>query len=180
MSVDDNFELAQRDSNLPALPLVLDPASSTIAHCPEVHWPADRVELVYIRYKPGRRALSLMQVIEPSGKRRPLVVNACDTAGWNKSVALHGQDGHTSSLLQAESKCVIDWFPTDRYLRQAAKLFEPTKTAKILERVIGKKSGEPWELSTLAYKPRRRLVVKASSKSTTLTLKCYSAKVCCS
>ncbi len=26
MSVDDNFELAQRDSNLPGLPLVLDPA----------------------------------------------------------------------------------------------------------------------------------------------------------
>ncbi len=177
MSVDDNFELAQRDSNLPGLPLVLDPSRvQQLLTAQSSIGPADRVELVYIRYKPGRRALSLMQVIEPSGKRRPLVVNACDTAGWNKSVALHGQDGHTSSLLQAESKCVIDWFPRDRYLRQAAKLFEPTKTAKILERVIGKRSGEPWELSTLAYKPRRRLVVKASSKSTTLTLKCYSAK----
>lgn len=175
MSTADNIDLARREASLPGLSLVLDPNRvQDLLRSQQAIDPTDRVELIYIRYKPGRRALSLMQVVESTGGLRPLVVNACDAAGWNKLLSIN-RDDHLSSLQLDDSKCTIDWFPNDRRLRQAAKLFEPVKTAKILERVVGDRPREPWDLSMLAYKPHRRLVVKATSESRALALKCYTA-----
>lgn len=177
MSAADNSDLARRETSVPGLSLVLDPkrVQDMLRSCQAID-SSDHVELVYIRYKPGRRALSLMQVVEPSGRQRPLVVNACDAAGWNKLDSIKREDAHQPSLKLADLKSTIDWFPRDRRLRQAAKLFEPAKTTKILSRVVGERPHEPWALSILAYKPHRRLVVKATSESTSLALKCYTTK----
>ena len=177
MSAADNIDLARREKSLPGLSLVLDPSRvQDLLRSQQAIGPEDRIELVYVRYKPGRRALSLMQVVEPSGRQRPLVVNACDAAGWDKVVSIYSGDEDKPSFMLAEFKSTIEWFPRDRRLRQAAKLFNSSKTTKILERVVGERPAEPWVLSLLAYKPHRRLVVKASSESTTLALKCYTAK----
>ena len=60
--------------------------------------------------------------------------------------------------------------------RRPLKLFDDSKSTQVLCRVIGNQPCDPWALETLAYKPNRRLVVKASSGEETLVLKCYAAR----
>ena len=178
MNMADNSALLKRDTKLPGLEFVLSPNRIRDLLCSRsAIQPEQQVELDYIRYKPGRRALSLMHIVSPQGSRQPIVVNASDAAAWEKVSAFSTSDSpclHT--WVWEDKRCAINWFPFDRRLPQAAKLFDDSKTLKVLSRVVGIQPCDPLALETLAYKPNRRLVVKASSGKETFVLKCYAAK----
>ncbi len=173
-----------RDTSLPGLNLVLDrelvfgvlAANGAITA-------GQSMDLDYIRYKPGRRALALYHLNESQGSTRPFVVRAYDAAGWEKFI----RAGHADELVQQNglalpsSQSSIEWFPFDRSLRQLTKLIDPSRRNRVMKRLLEPSTSflEPdeagqWNLQTLAFKPARRFVAKASRGSQSIAIKCYT------
>lgn len=179
MNAAENASLAARDTQLPGLAFVLDPERLRQRliedHAIDV---MDKLELVYIRYKPGRRALALLSQCDATGQRRQLVVSAHNQAAWQKFIAT-GQDREvveSNGVVLSDAQCSVTRFPYDRRLHQLAKLFNPARTRTVLERIVGVNppADIPWQLELLAYKPGRRLVAKASLGTRAWTIKCYT------
>ncbi len=171
--------ILQRDSAVPGLATVLDKHRiHSVLNDLFDTGNVDGLELDYIRYKPMVRAVALYRYRDPAGVTHPLVIIAHDQAGWRKCLETQSSDhspSATMALLPREM-CSIEWFPRDRHLKQLVKLFDPTKTSKILNSLIGTEASlsANWNLQPLTYKPRRRFVAKASCGSEAMTIKCYT------
>lgn len=179
MNATENASLAARDTQLPGLAFVLSPEllhqRLIEDHAIDV---TDKLELVYIRYKPGRRALALLSQCDAEGQRRQLVVSAHDQAAWQKfnSTGQVQEVVESNGMVLSDAQCSVARFPYDRRLHQVAKLFNPARTRTVLERIVGVNppADIPWQLELLAYKPGRRLVAKASLGTSAWTIKCYT------
>lgn len=179
MNATENASLAARDTQLPGLAFVLNPELLRQRliedHAIDV---TDKLELVYIRYKPGRRALALLSQCDAEGQRRQLVVSAHDQAAWQKfnSTGQVQEVVESNGMVLSDAQCSVARFPHDRRLDQVAKLFNSSRTRTILGRIVGVNPpvDVPWQLDLLAYKPGRRLVAKASVGTEAWTIKCYT------
>ncbi len=179
MNAADNASLAARDRQLPGLPFVLNPDRLRERMIAEHALDAtDKLELVYIRYKPGRRALALLSQRDSTGQRCQLVISAHNQDAWQKFLSTNQADelvaGH--GMVLADAQCSVSRFPHDRRLSQVAKLFDASRTGKVLGRILDVQPPDsmPWQLDLLAYKPSRRLVAKASLVDSAWTIKCYT------
>lgn len=191
----ENQGLCQRDQLLPGLAFILDVdrvARAVVNHFPEMV--EAEVRLDYLRYKPLRRCIGLFELRCPpsatsSAKEvKHLVVTARTVDGWNKFVATGraASPRDQGSLLIPDLYLSLEWFPNDHALKNVTKLFDCSRQATVLRRILDDSTIEgslnltqlnlaTLNLSTLAYKPGRRYVACGSIDHVPLyTLKVYT------
>jgi aminoglycoside phosphotransferase (APT) family kinase protein len=163
-------DLIARDADLPGLATILDPSvmAAQLAEADselgdQLGARDEKLELQYLRYKPGTNCLA--------GYR--LGAGADARVFYAKAYA----EGAQAKLDKAEAKAekrqglrrirvdrlglVLFEFPDDAKLDALQKLAQPELRQRLLARTLGDDSiGEGDELETLAYKPERRYVAR--------------------
>ncbi len=160
-------DLVRRDSNIPGLGLVLDPARLLAALRGQLDISrVDDIKLVYLRYKPGMNCLVRYQ----------LYTDGCTISAYAKA---HGEDA-ASKMSKSMERTVIDGalgpgrvvledrqvifstFPNDAKLASLRCLSDADYRQRLFSRLFGPDS--KWQGSTLGqplnYKPERRYVVR--------------------
>ena len=166
LAVEASADIVRRDSSLPGLPNLLQPESlkTPIAELLQTET-LSSVQLNYLRYKPHRRCIALLDVNTHHG-RELITATAMTADSWNKfrqksELALAA--GH---VLQVDSRrLILERFPYDRHLRHIAKLSHEQSRGRLLRRILPIHHDlrhldcRNVQLERLAYKPARRFVV---------------------
>ncbi len=157
-----DFDLARRDTALPALATLLDPEAFTEALRRMIPLTGTTRPL-YVRYKPGTNILVAFEV---EGTDGPVIVHAkghhpADRVKFDKAAmrsAVPGPLGPGRFVLEAEG-IVVSVFPNDAKLKSLERLGDPERRGRLLARLF---PGRPdlWgaELDLIRYKPERRYV----------------------
>ena len=182
----ENSQLCQRETQLLGLDYLLDPdrlvdrlSASHLGRHP-------RIEIDYLRYKPGRRCIALFRVyptaadnsVEAGTQSELLVGTAWTHDSWNKFVAT-GRAAIAQAnraILIEEKRLSFEWFPFDRELKSIAKLYDAQKRDRLLRNVLNTESlPSALALQQLAYKPGRRFVAAGTvDGQPAFTLKFYT------
>lgn len=150
-------QVVARDPWIPALPVVLDDARLT-DHV-VAHWCADepapeRVEVRYLRYKPGTQVLADLRLTWRSHDRHALLIaTAAKAAAKLTKQRRHARDeGHPILAQDRDRLLLLVPAEADRHLPGCHRL---------LERIGWLDSAlRHSEIRILAYKPHRRLVAR--------------------
>jgi hypothetical protein len=172
-------QLARRDPNLPALPVLLDDrafADALSAAAP--HLGVVRASAHYVRYKPGTNCLVAYRVETSADRTIQLYVKAYrtdDRAKFDKSAR---PDISGGPLALPDILTLVRFFPDDGEMPSMKLLPDPGTRARLLERLLPDQPDcTNGTLRQLAYKPERRYVAQLSKPDGTPcgVLKLYSA-----
>jgi Ser/Thr protein kinase RdoA (MazF antagonist) len=162
--------LAARDAALPALGALLDPgafAELLRSFAPEAHIVAARGR--YVRYKPGTRCVAAYRVELAEGE--VLAHGIAHGPGADEKLAkLRTRRAAPSALgggrfFRGDLGLAIELFPNDARLRPLARLADPAFRDRLMARLRVVEKGRPLAvLETLAYKPERRFVARATAE----------------
>lgn len=158
-----NQSIVERDQDLIGLGTLLDPecCSEALVRCGIAV--EGLLEIDYLRYKPGRRCISLVRT-GISGSPQRLVLSAFSAPAFLKQHARNlDAQVQMKSLLDPARQIRIDRFPFDPGLRHIEKCFGSNQRSRLMRRLLGRKA--PYKqicLETLAYKPDRRFVAAGS------------------
>ncbi len=169
MSARADAALAARDTAIPALGALLDPgafAELLRSLAPEAQIVA--VHGRYVRYKPGARCVAAYRVELPGGE--VLAHGIAHGPGAEEKLAkLRTRRTAPSALgdgrfFRGDLGLAIEPFPNDARLRPLARLANPAFRDRLMARLRVVAKGRPLAaLETLAYKPERRLVARATA-----------------
>lgn len=188
-------DLITRDSGLPGLAAILDPSvmAAQLAEAGaefdgqidgqsdgQLGAEAEKLELQYLRYKPGTNCLAGYRLGTGPGAR---VFYAKAYAGGGAQAKLDKAEAKAEKR-QGLRRIRIDRlglvlfeFPDDAKLDALQKLAQPELRQRLLARTLGDDSiGQSDELETLAYKPERRYVARLvrAGKGEPIVFKFYS------
>ncbi|MCC6511482.1 MAG: aminoglycoside phosphotransferase family protein [Pirellulaceae bacterium] len=167
-----SHSILERERSLVGLEVLLDPELTARA-IQDCGVPLDGgLQTEYLRYKPGRRCISLVRA-KVAGTEQRFVLSAFPPSHFAKQLA-------KTSDAQTQGKCWqtiahrlrIDRFPYDPGLRHIQKCFDERERSRLLRRVMGRDARlDQISLETLAYKPGRRFVtsVRLENDSTSST-----------
>lgn len=162
--------LVERDPALPGLAAALD-ATAVLAAASRA-WPslaATGARVTYVRYKPGTSCLAGAELATPGGPVR-VTVKALGLQADDK-LAKAAADGR--AVVEPARRLVLRRFPDDGELRAARWLLDPERQPGALE-TLGL---EDASLDVLAWKPERRLVVRAVRDGEPVAVvKCHEAR----
>ena len=170
MSARADAELAARDTAVPALGALLDPgafAELLRSFAPEAQIVA--VHGRYVRYKPGARCVAAYRVELAGGEVLAHGI-AHGPAADEKLAKLRTRRAAPSALgdgrfFRGDLGLAIELFPNDARLRPLARLANPAFRDRLMARLRVVEKGRPLAaLETLAYKPERRFVARATAE----------------
>ncbi|MEZ6136403.1 MAG: phosphotransferase [Pirellulaceae bacterium] len=159
-----NHSIVIRNRDLAGLATLLD-ANRTAEQLMQCGLPLDGpLHIDYLRYKPGRRCISLVTT-SIAGTEQRFVLTALPESTFVKQQARAAAAESETMHWQAKSwqdsvqRIRIDQFPFDLGLRHIEKCFDSGERRRLLRRVLGKDTNHAdLHLETLAYKPSRRYV----------------------
>lgn len=157
-----NQSIVHRDRDLLGLEALLD-AERTAEVLRQCGLPPDGpLHIDYLRYKPGRRCISLVRA-RSCGATQQFVLSAFPKPAFMKQHARTVAAETQGRCWQDPIRQIrIERFPFDLGLRHFEKCFEHGQRSRLLRRVLGRKScHDQIRLETLAYKPGRRYVAAA-------------------
>lgn len=160
-------DLIRRDSGIPGLALLLDPARLLTKLCSQLDTTrVEDIKLVYLRYKPGMNCLARYELC--AGER---IISAYakahgeDAAGKiSKSIERDAIDGSLGPgrVVLDDSQLIFSTFPNDTKLASLRCLSDMAFRQRLFLRLFG--SNSQWHDSTIAellnYKPERRYVAR--------------------
>jgi aminoglycoside phosphotransferase (APT) family kinase protein len=159
-------EIVQRDEDVPALSIVLDPVA--FGEALQTAYPAvnvQRVEPRYVRYKRGTSCLVAYEVITPGGSL-PVYARAHGAATRDKMRKAAQRDGVDSPLgtgiaALEQVGVVIFPFPNDHELPALRCLGDDASRREMLEELLPERA-DLWSgrLEMVRYKPERRFVAR--------------------
>jgi tRNA A-37 threonylcarbamoyl transferase component Bud32 len=167
--------LAARDSKLPGLTTLLDPAAMTDALRAIPDLDIEQVRLDYLRYKPGTNCLAAYQAETKSAGVLPIYAKAhASDAEVKITKATARARGRTHGALILPEGIVAYAFPDDAKLRVLERLADPSQRRRLLARIFAARDGmEAGRLETLAYKPERRYTARFEAEPGACVLKFY-------
>ena len=161
-------DLIARDPGLPGLAAILDPealaaelteAGAELGSVPPSQDDAEKLELQYLRYKPGTNCLAGYRL-----GARVFYAKAYAGAARAKLDKAEAKAEKRQGLRRIRIDrlgLVFFEFPDDAKLGALQKLAQPELRQRLLARTLGDDSvGEGDALETLAYKPERRYVAR--------------------
>ncbi len=176
-----DLSIADRESELVGVRALLD-SDSTLQIFNECGIQAgDKPSTEYVRYKPGRRCISLIQTSFGETLQH-FVLTAFPKLRFHKQQSqLIDAEIQGKSWQVPDHRIRIDRFPFDPQLRHIEKCFDENERNRLLRRILGSVSQHyPLRLETLAYKPGRRFVAAGSvvGESTASVETRYTFKFC--
>lgn len=163
-----DIELVRRDAGLPGLGHLLDPLAleAAIEECGGDG--PGRLELMYLRYKPGTNCLAAYR--RPGSEGGPVLYAKAHGADAAIKLEKAAQDrprtagGLLPRILLPSLGVVVHSFPDDAKLSVLARLAVPAERSRLLGRALGRSlPEEAIDLEALAYKPERRYVARVRS-----------------
>ncbi|MEZ6129241.1 MAG: phosphotransferase [Planctomycetaceae bacterium] len=164
-----NADVVRRDASLLGLQNLLQPQSleAAIADLLQTGTPAD-VRLSYLRYKPHRRCIALLDVTTDDGSELVTAI-AMTSESWNKSKQKPELTSSAGQVRRVDDcRLSLERFPCDRYLRHITKLFQTSARGRLLRRILPNDRNDrrhdclDVQIERLAYKPARRLVISVA------------------
>jgi Ser/Thr protein kinase RdoA (MazF antagonist) len=134
-------------------------------------WPELVIEQArghYVRYKPLTNCLVHYEVTTAQGAESFYIKSYPSNA--SEKLIEAGDLPHRRVL--AQERLVLHRFPDDAKLKQLMRFENDEQRQKLLHKVLPDVSHATFDL--LAYKPERRLAMKASSKEQQVVLKCHT------
>ncbi|MCA9035312.1 MAG: aminoglycoside phosphotransferase family protein [Planctomycetaceae bacterium] len=172
VAAEANANIVRQDSSLPGLQNLLQPQSmeAAIASLLRARAPID-VRLHYLRYKPHRRCIALLDVTT-DGVSALVTATAMTSDSWyrwQQKAQLALAAGHVRHIDDCRLK--LELFPFDRHLRHIVKLSREESCNRLLRRILPdihdfRRHSTEIKLERLAYKPARRLVMSVACDGT--------------
>ncbi|MCA9125721.1 MAG: aminoglycoside phosphotransferase family protein [Planctomycetales bacterium] len=169
-----NKSIADRDPDLPGLNVLLNAHALTEKLCEHDIRVEGIPQIIYVRYKPGRRCISLVQV-DPSDSVQWFVLTALTKYDFLKQFKKGTSWEASPSRQEAAQSIRIDRFPFDPGLKHVAKCFDETNRQRLFRRIFADGSEiEPsnFGVATLAYKPGKRYVAVGCQPQKTFKFYC--------